>query len=143
ARRAFQKPQPSTTGYDPAWYVKRLQEELIAMNYLAFPGAPVVLWGPFRSGKTTTLKYILDCVRKEATPSTIVTVNLGLFDLESKQSLDAMLREMATVVVQALGANPDLVKEIWSGYGSPSNKFTRLMEMHLLPKIKGRLVLAI
>ena len=138
------KLQPPTTGYDPAWYVKREDVESIAMNYLEFPGAPVVLWGPFRSGKTTTLKYLIERVRNDASsPSTIVTVNLGLFAGESKESLDALLKEMATVIVQELGEDPNIVKRLWEGFGSPVNKITRLMEMDLLPKIQGRLILAI
>src|SRR5829696_373423 len=78
------KPQPPTTGYDPAWYVKREDVELVAMNYLEFPGAPVVLWGPFRSGKTTMLKHLIERVRSDtATKSKIVTVNLGLLGDEA------------------------------------------------------------
>jgi hypothetical protein len=144
ARREVLRPQPPAAGYDRAWYVERSDTEKIAMSYLAFAGAPVVLWGPFRSGKTTTLKHLLRCVREDTTtPSTIITVNLGLFNWTATQSLDALLKEMATVVALELGANPDLVDEIWARFGSPINKFTRLMEIHLLPQVKGRLVLAI
>lgn len=144
ARRTLPKPQPPTSGYDPAWYARRAEAESIAMNYLEFPGTPVVLWGPYRSGKTTTLKYLLEQVRDNSqVASTIVTVNLSFFVKESKQSLDSLLKEMAAVVVQELQGDPQLVTRIWEGFGSPSNKFTRLMELHLLPQISGRLVLAI
>jgi hypothetical protein len=144
SHRKSRTPQPPTTGYDPAWYVQRCEVESIAMNYLKFPGAPVVLWGPFRSGKTTTLKYLIEQFRKDtSSPITVVTVNLGLFDADSKRSLDAILKEMATVIVQELGENPEIVTQVWAGFGSPPNKITQLMERHLLPRIQGHLVLAV
>jgi hypothetical protein len=141
--RVVLKPQPATTGYDPVWYVPRSEAESIAMNYLEFPGTPVVLWGPFRSGKTTTLKYLIEQVRSNtATQSKIVTVNLGLLDSEAQKSLDTFLKEMARVVAEQFNTDPDLVDKNWSG-GTPNAKFTRLMRDHLLPKVEGRLVLAI
>lgn len=144
ARKVVRKPQSPATGYDPAWYVSRAGEEALALNHLASPGAPVVLWGPFRSGKTTTLNYLLECVRRdENNPSTIVMVNLGLFDWETKQSLDTLLKEMSTVIAQELNIDPIIVEQVWKGPGSPPNKTTRLMEMYFLPKVKGRMVLAI
>lgn len=144
ARRVVMKPQPPVTGYDPAWYVSRAEEEAIALNYLEGPGAPVVLWGPYRSGKTTTLKYLLQRIREDKTmPSTVVTINLALLGEEADQSLSALLKEMATVVVQELNMSTELVEKIWKEPGTPSIKFTRLMELHLLPKQEGRVVLAI
>ena len=143
-RREVLRPQPPQAGYDPDWYVERSEAESIAKSYLEFPGAPVVLWGPYRSGKTTTLKHLLEYVRTdEKTTSTIVRVNLAFFDGKSKLSLDALLEEMATVVLQDLGGDVDIVSRTWAGFGSPTNKLTRLMELHVLPRVEKRLVLAI
>ncbi|HKP82076.1 MAG TPA: AAA-like domain-containing protein [Pyrinomonadaceae bacterium] len=144
-RRVVLTPQPATTGYDPVWYVPRTEAEEIAKNYLKFPGTPVVLWGPFRSGKTTTLKYLIEQVRSNtAIKSKIVTVNLGLLDSEAQKSLDTFLKEMARVVAEKFNTDSDLVDKNWNG-GTPNAKFTRLMRDHLLPRVEenGRLVLAI
>ncbi len=135
-------PQPPTVGYDRAWYVRR-QAGKFALSQMEFPGTPVVLWGPFRSGKTTLLQRILDKAGRQPTPKTIARINLGLYDQETLATLDAMLKEMAFQLAEEVGTDPDAVERVWQGLSSPVKKMGNFMVKHLLPNVPGNLVLAI
>lgn len=114
--------QPPTVGYDPAWYVYR-QEEENALNYLTHPGTPAVLWGPFRSGKTTLLQRILEKIEQSPNPPKIVRLNLGLFDEETTEKLDTMLAEMGQQLIDAiLPAQDDLIEKMWRSSTTPARK---------------------
>lgn len=140
------QPQPPKSAYDPAWYVHRPDEESMALDYLSFPGKPVVLWGPELFGKTWLLKYLLNEVRKrDEGRSRTVLVNLELFDLKARSSLDSFLRELAIHVVTACKGRKSDVDSFWVS-DNPMSNFTWLLEQSLLPKIAeagGHLYLAI
>lgn len=136
-------PQPPAAGYDRRWYVKRKFEEDLAMGYLEFPGTPVILWGPFRSGKTTMLQHLLYKVRQAATvPLTVVVINLGHFERDMTESLDAMLKELAGELAQQFGGQ-QLVEQAWGRPSTPNKKCTWLMRELILPRVEGQLILGI
>lgn len=147
------KPQPAITGYDPSWYINRDSEEKTAIDYLKFPGSPVIIYGTKRSGKTTILKHLLNCVRQDNEQvSTIITMNVRLFDKKTRDDLDLLIRELANTLIRELfkeTKKPDVTKgtewinKCWQLQCSPLAKITELMEIHILPEIEGRLILAI
>ncbi len=140
--------QPPQASYAPAWYVSRPEEEQKALGYLAFPGQPVVLWGPELFGKTWLLRHLTRQIQEQDASSQVVIVNLDLFDKSSwqqPQGLDTFLRELALHVALALGEPAETVYAEWAT-PSPTANMDRVMRRRILPRLvqnQGRLLLAI
>ena len=138
--------QPPGAAFDSYWYIGREEEEAIAMNNLNIPGAPVMIWGPRRFGKTWLFKYVISQLRKNDEESLkIVEIDLKSLSQETLSSIDGLLHHLGEQIIEELqGPNhQSLVTDIWKGPGTPSTKLNRLMENHILPGVKERLILAI
>ncbi len=141
-------PQPPHAAYDPAWYISRDEEEQKALNYLEYPGQPVIIWGPELFGKTWLLRHLIQRVQKQDPHAQVVVVNLGVFDKSSwqqPQGVDVFLREMALHVAHAIGASADDVYREWSTPSATAN-LDRVMRRLILPRViknGSRLFLAV
>lgn len=136
-------------GYDPNWYIHREEEQTLAMYALTYSGNPVVLQAPFQFGKTNLLQYLLYLLRNdESEPATIVTINLEQISERTKNDADLLIKEIAIQLMSDLYEhnpkfNKDWVRISWDSEAGVLSKMTDLMEKHVLPHIKNKLVLAI
>jgi hypothetical protein len=141
AAAARRPPQAAKASYDPSWYIARPAEEQVALDYLAYPGQPVVLWGPELFGKTWLLRHLLQKARKEE-GARVVAVNLDLFDKAVCSSLESFLRELAAYLVHELGGQQEDLERLWRRDRSPNSNITAVLQRYALPKAE-RLLLAI
>ena len=136
--------QPPGAPYDLRWHIHREEEEQTALNYLDQPGAPVVLWGPEKFGKTWATQYLIDCVHhQDGAKSKIAAVNLDTFDNESRRDYSAFILELAYQIVAAVGGSEDWITKHWDSRGSVNVRLGRIMREHILPLADTRLIMAI
>lgn len=131
--------QPPEAPYDPAWYVERPHEERELLDCIAFPGRPVVVFGPQGAGKRTLLARVLERAVANAPkerPPRILRISLRSFTDEHLGSLDTMLRELGRRLLDPAQEGEDRVEEIltntWAKTIDPQLKLRRLVRSHLL-----------
>lgn len=140
--------QPPDSPYEPHWYVERPQLEHELLGCVAYPGRPVVLYGPQGSGKRTLIARATERASQvapaEAAPR-VVRWSLRNLDATHLATLDALLREMALQLLMGSGIvdeqAQELVSAAWSRNLDPRTKLKRLLRGHLLPA--GQVVLLI
>lgn len=136
--------QPPGAPYHLDWHIHREEEEQTALNYLEQPGAPVVLWGPEKFGKTWTTQYLIDCVHhQDGGDSTVLAVNLDTFDYESRRDYAAFILELAYQLVAAVGGPEEWVSSLWDSRGSVNHRLSRVLRERILPLSGSRVILAI
>lgn len=135
--------QAPKAAYDRRWYIERPTEERLALDYLSYPGQPVVLWGPELYGKTWLLQYLLQYEQiVDGGASQVVQINFGLFDDTTWLTLDALLCELGSQIATVLGIPAADVTAAFARSKSPMANLNWLMERTLLPSVPGRLLLA-
>lgn len=139
---AMLQPQAPKAAYDRRWYIPRTDEERLARDYLSYPGQPVVLWGPELFGKTWLLQHILQEAQAADPSSQVVQLNFGMFDEPALATLDALLRELGSNVAAALGVDIPVVEQSFGRSKNPMANLNWLMERNLLPRVPGRLLIA-
>ncbi|MBK8264910.1 MAG: AAA-like domain-containing protein [Nannocystis sp.] len=136
--------QPPGAPYDLTWHIQRDEAEQTALNYLDQPGAPVVLWGPEKFGKTWTTQYLLDCVQhQDGGDARVIAINLDTFDFESRRDYGSFILELAYQIVAALGGDESWVAATWGARGGVNQRLGRLMREHITPLSARRVILAI
>lgn len=136
--------QPPGAPYNQAWHIGRHEEERTALNYLDQPGAPVVLWGPEKFGKTWMAQYLTNCVmQQDGGDCRVIAINLDTFDHESRADYPSFIRELAFQIVGALGGPEDWVPTLWRSHGSVNQKLGRLMRENVLPLVNTRVIMAL
>ncbi len=136
--------QPPGAPYNQAWHIGRLEEERTALNYLDQPGAPVVLWGPEKFGKTWSAQYLTNCVlQQDGGDCRVIAINLDTFDHESRADYPSFIRELAFQIVGALGGPEDWVPTLWRTHGSVNQKLGRLMRENVLTMAHTRVIMAL
>ena len=133
--------QPPGAPYAEGWYVPQARAEREALAYLRQAGSPVVLVGPYQSGKSWFLHHLVERDRKPG--DTVVHITLDHLPDECLDSLEALLLEMAVELVDAAGLDEDVLTRAWALPAHPLRKLSRLMERRVLPAVEGRLMLAI
>jgi hypothetical protein len=135
--------QPPGAPYSQSWHVNRTEEERTALNYLDQPGAPVVLWGPEKFGKTWTSQYLTNCViQQDGGDCRVIAINFDTFDHESRADYASFIRELAFQIVGAIGGPEDWVPTLWKTHGSVNQKLGRLMRDNVLPLANSRVIVA-
>jgi hypothetical protein len=135
--------QPPGAPYSQSWHVNRTEEERTALNYLDQPGAPVVLWGPEKFGKTWTSQYLTNCViQQDGGDCRVIAINFDTFDHESRADYASFIRELAFQIVGAIGGPEDWVPTLWKTHGSVNQKLGRLMRDNVLPLAHSRVIVA-
>ncbi|MBA3546490.1 MAG: AAA-like domain-containing protein [Nannocystis sp.] len=136
--------QPPGAPYNQAWHIGRQEEERTALNYLDQPGAPVVLWGPEKFGKTWSAQYLTNCVlQQDGGDCRVIAINLDTFDHESRADYPSFIRELAFQIVGSLGGPEDWVPTLWRSHGSVNQKLGRLMRENVLPMAHTRVIMAL
>ncbi len=136
--------QPPGAPYNIHWHVHRGEEERTALNYLDQPGAPVVLWGPDKFGKTWMSQFLTDMVyQADGGACRVVAINLDTFDYESRSDYNNFIRELAFQIVGSIGGPEDWVPTLWRSPGSVNQKLGRLMRENVLPLASTRVILAL
>lgn len=136
--------QPPGAPYNQSWHIGRAEEERTALNYLDQPGAPVVLWGPEKFGKTWMAQFLTNCVmQQDGGDCRVIAINLDTFDHESRADYPSFIRELAFQIVGALGGPEDWVPTLWRSHGSVNQKLGRLMRENVLPLANTRLIMAL
>jgi hypothetical protein len=131
--------------FDPKWHIVR-DEEQEALRYLSVPGTPAVIWGPRTAGKSWLVQRLIARLRSEpGGPRHIVEIDLARYEPDVRDSLDRLLKRIATRLVDALGLDRDLVRQAWDPDfdEAPGDRMDRLIEKSIFPRINGQLVLAI
>ncbi len=138
-------PQPDAP-YDPSFYIHRVEEEERALDRLASPGTPVVLWGPWLSGKSTLLRHLLDSVRREdhaaGKQSLVLEVNL-LDMLPRPATADGLLEQFARNLSREAHVADEAFEKLARGRQGWSDKLIELLEDHILPAAQGRVLLVV
>jgi hypothetical protein len=139
-------PPPPGAPYDPRWYVHRPAQERQALAHLETAGTPVTIWGPERFGKTLLLRYLLEQVRntdsETGRESLLVEMNLRLL-VPVPFSFNVLCENLAAHLVRKTGGDDAWVTELARNPLDWPVKLAALMEDHILPTAKGRLVLAV
>ena len=136
--------QPPGAPYNQSWHISRAEEERTALNYLDQPGAPVVLWGPEKFGKTWMAQFLTNCVmQQDGGDCRVIAINLDTFDHESRADYPSFIRELAFQIVGALGGPEDWVPMLWRSHGSVNQKLGRLMRENVLPLVNTRVIMAL
>lgn len=136
--------QPPGAPFNHSWHIGRAEEERTALNYLDQPGAPVVLWGPEKFGKTWTAQFLTNCVmQQDGGDCRVISINLDTFDHESRADYPSFIRELAFQIVGALGGPEDWVPTLWRSHGSVNQKLGRLMRENVLPLVNTRVIMAL
>jgi hypothetical protein len=136
--------QPPGAPYNINWHVHRAEEERTALNYLDQPGAPVVLWGPDKFGKTWMSQFLTDMVyQADGGACRVISINLDTFDYESRSDYNNFIRELGFQIVGAIGGPEDWVPVLWRSPGSVNQKLGRLMRENVLPLAGTRVIFAL
>jgi hypothetical protein len=133
--------------YDLRFYVHRAEEERRALAKLATPGAPVVIWGPWLSGKSWMLGYLLERIQEAdasaGEQTTVIDVDLESL-LPEPPTPDGLLERFAYHLSRAAGVGEERFEKLAEGSHGWSDKLLELMEDHiLLPATRGRVVLVV
>jgi hypothetical protein len=129
--------------YDRRWYVPPEETVRDVLSRLRQPGQPVAIWGPSLFGKTWLLRHALNALGEDSPDNRIVLVNLRQLGAECMGSLASFTYEFALHVAEKLSLDPAIVDAVQQRSGTPLRKLDRLLRLHVLPEIKGALVLAI
>lgn len=135
--------EPTAPGgaYHPAWYVKRVREERIALNTLRSRGSPaIVVWGPSLHGKTTFIKHALSrlpSVLPQGKVARIVEVSLATFG-EAMRSEHLFLAELADQIANEAGIQEEGRSPSQWTLGRARERLEEMMEKVILPR-DGRL----
>lgn len=130
-------------------YVSRQLEERTAVDLLRHPGVPIVIFGPARSGKSAMLTQVLAALaaqdRQAGRSGRIVRIDLGAFDDMTRESCDALCRELANRIVQQTDSAEAAVVRVRQSWGRPGNPVSKLGNLldALLTESPDRLMLAL
>jgi AAA-like domain/Effector-associated domain 5 len=134
---------PPTSSIPPRVYVHRPAEEHAALDILAQPGKPLVIWAPARYGKAYLLKHLLHHVRAaDGEDSRIVEIDLAIC-LPDPPSLDGLVEQLCALLVRRLGADRASLQDVADTRLGWPLKLQSLLEDNLLPSVPHRLVLAV
>src|SRR5262249_25798570 len=141
-------PPPPDAPYDRRFYVHRHEEEKRALQKLALPGAPVVLWSPARFGASRMARYLIERVEEEEAKlgkeALVIEADLGpLLPEDAKPTVDAFLSRFAHHLLDEVRAGEDAFKKIAGDRAGWADKLRYLMEDHVLKRASGRLVLVL
>lgn len=132
-------PQPPDSPYDPLWYVERAYEEREMRGCIGYPGRPVVLYGPQGSGKRTLINRAVERFVAEnsgPSPPRVVRVSLRSFTDGQLASIDSMLYELGTRMLDPEREEEERVRDLtaglWAKKLDPQLKLKRLVRSHLL-----------
>lgn len=133
--------QPPGAPYTAEWYAPRVDAERAADALLSVPGAPVVIVGAARVGKTWLLDHLLE---SRATSDDIV-VRVETDQLEPAPGDDggSALAQLAIEIAGAIPGGDEARERAWAQAGHERRRLTRLLEESVLPAIGGRLFLAL
>lgn len=128
-------PPPAGAAYDAATHAPRAALEADAASLLRDPGAPVVLVGPRRIGKTWLLRRVLEA---QAGPGDrVLLLGLDTLPAAARRDPDQLWAALALELARALSIDePDLGP-------TPRRGMDRWMEREVLPRVPGRLLLAL
>jgi hypothetical protein len=131
--------------YDGSFYIHRGDEEERCLAKLAEPGTPIVISGPWLSGKRTLLAFLLEKIRdQEGGGKTSLVIEADLENLLPEPATpDGLLERFARHLLAETGADDAVFERLASGRQGWSDKLVELMEQHVLPTCEGRLVLII
>ncbi|MFS8066940.1 MAG: AAA-like domain-containing protein [Byssovorax sp.] len=132
--------------YDGSFYIHRGDEEARALAKLATPGTPIVISGPWLSGKSTLLAYLLEKIREQQTANdkASIVINADLENLlPEPATADGLLESFGRHLLAETGAEDAVFERLARGRQGWSDKLVELMEKHVLPACEGRLVLVI
>lgn len=153
AWRAFQAgPMASPDDpYHPDWYISRIGIESRAMDLLRRPGAPVILWGAERCGKTWLLRKLVSNIQiEEGASARIALVHLDEIVRDKPSDSNQLFRNFGLHLIDAFDGTDDWavewprwIGEAWEQIGGPMRKLKWLVQQRLLPRCQNRLIIAI
>lgn len=131
--------------YDSSWHVEVPEVEAKALGYLESPGSPVVLWGPWLSGKTWMMDRLLSSVQNPGSQDVVVELDLPFLLQNTTPEMD-FWRVLGEEVARSLDEESDSLDKEWRRPSSPVMHLTRWMEdipLRRAARSGGRLVLAL
>jgi hypothetical protein len=136
-RRSGPIPPPGAA-FNAAWYVRRTAIEDDALNRVRASPTPVIIVGPERFGKTSTLNFLY--TQLEADPNVkVLRFNLALLSDAAKRTPEDFYKALTDQVIDTLGGTPNWIDKQLSG----SLRLQTLMEDHVLSDPDKTIVVAI
>lgn len=133
--------QPPGAPYTRDGYAARPGDEAAARSLLIHPGAPVVISGPARVGKTWFLDHLL--VTEAGPGDVVVRIEADQLEPVLEDGAHSSLEQLALELAYAIPAGEAALREVWAKAGHERRRLTRFVERCVLPAIEGRLILAL
>lgn len=129
-------------GYDKTWHVARSAVEQVALAHLCNDGEPAVLCGPRKCGRTWLMDHLIDRWKALTPHGLVVRVSLLGF-LPAIGDINRLVDEMGDAFVGA-AKGPDEWKTVMGNRAiAPMSRLSRLLTRHVLPSLKGPMLLAV
>ena len=124
--------EPPGALYNPDWYVPRSQCEKLALAYLDRPGAPAVLYGPLKSGKSWLLNHLVAAWRQKWPQGSVARINL--LDLAEYDTLSDFTDQLAAMITEELGGDASWLAthETGKGKAAPMIRLGTMLKKHAL-----------
>lgn len=127
------------------FYIRRQADEILQME-VAAAGCVVTIRGSRQMGKTSLMFRGINHISSQA--DAYVThfdlQGIGIGDVGSGiDTLDAFLYEIGERMADTLGLPIEVLERAWRTRRLPQTKLERFIENHILPKVEGRIVLAL
>lgn len=122
------------------FYVKRELDD-DCFKYLKAEGALIRIKAPRQYGKTSLLSRLLDDAKSN---HKIVSISFHLLDYKVLESLDSLLKFMATKVIRKIKLDKNMIAEYWEDeYLGSKSKMMDLFEEYILEEINEPIILAL
>ncbi len=108
------------------------------VEHTATQPVPLILLGPWRSGKTTVVRAALRLLAQRSL--NIARLDPRTLDRRTLLDPDRLLAVLTDELLDAVGIDPDTIE---ARGGTPHQRLKRLMERHVLPAAEAGLVLVV
>jgi hypothetical protein len=122
-------------------YIERGADRVLRRELSKPHGSTTTIRAARQTGKSSLLIRGVEYAREQRHKA--VFIDLQAVDNEFLQSPEAFLHHFARIIFTELELDGDVVEQRWKKLGGASDKLTDLMEDYVLPRVEGKVVLAI
>lgn len=123
------------------FYIERQSDRDLSYEII-HPGRTMTITGPRQVGKTSLLIRAVHTA-VQAHNAQVVYLDLQTMSQETVAEESRFLPELAYLIADELGIEPDVVDKVWASRLAPGRKFTKLMDQVVLPASERPIILAL